>query len=176
MSLPSNPTGLAYINSLPADAAHEAFLKCCHAPRWAAAGTSARPFASLTDLLEGGILAFDRLSKEEMLGAISAHPRIGQRTFDAPSHAATAAWSSQEQSGMAAATDAQREAFIAGNRAYEQKFGHVFLICATHRTASWMLAELHRRMANDADAELREAARELKKIMIIRLSKLAEGL
>ena len=107
----------------------------------------------------------DSLTDQEWLEAMKAHPRIGERGGDAP------ASSEQEQavamqSGAAALSDLADE-----NRRYEEKFGHVFLIFASGRSAHEILAELRRRLKNDPAAELQEAKRELRKIARVRLEK-----
>ena len=97
--------------------------------------------------------------------------RIGERVSE---EGQTATWSRQEQAGVGSATEGTRQALAEANRAYEARFGHVFLICATGRTGEEMLAELWRRLENDPEAELTEAADEQRKITRLRLEKLAD--
>lgn len=106
--------------------------------------------------------------------AFGAHPRIGEAGNDGGRRRATGApaWPQEEQSGAADATAEARRALAEGNRKYEKRFGHVFLICATGRHAEEMLAELRRRLHNDPAAELRIAAGEQAKITRLRLEKL----
>jgi len=105
------------------------------------------------------------LGPDDWREAFAAHPRIGERGPDA--------WSAAEQAGMSSAADATRRALAAGNRAYEERFGQVFLICAIGRSAADMLADLERRLGNDPVTELRVAAAEQAKITRLRLEKLA---
>ena len=154
-----------YLNSLPADAARAALARCCGAVRWVAAMLADRPFKSDTALLETAERAWWGLGREDWLQAFARHPRIGARTADQ--------WSRGEQAGVDAATAATRTALAEGNRAYEERFGHVFLICAAGRAADELLGELHRRLANDPATELRIAAGEQAKIIRLRLGKLA---
>ncbi|MBL8746356.1 MAG: decarboxylase, partial [Phycisphaerae bacterium] len=92
----------------------------------------------------------------------------------APTHAATSSWSSAEQAGMDRATAQTARAIAEGNRRYEERFGHVFLICATGKTGDEMLHALNERLNNDPDTELRIAAAEQAKITRIRLQKLVQ--
>ena len=110
--------------------------------------------------------AMDALTDEEWLEAMKAHPRIGDRGGDAP------ASSDREQERAMQASAPTLSELAAENRRYEQKFGHVFLIYASGRSAGEILGELRRRMSNDPVAELQEAKRELRKIALLRLAKL----
>ena len=130
-----------------------------------------RPFASVTILLGGADLIWLGLDRKDWLEAFAHHPRIGERDLSQTKFAATAIQAGKEQSGMAVATDAQRAEFAAGNEQYEQKFGHVFLICATGKIASQMLEQLRQRLNNDAAAELTNAAREQSAITRLRLER-----
>ncbi len=105
----------------------------------------------------------DRLTDEEWLEAMKAHPRIGERGGDAP-HS-----SEREQSRAMQASAATLAALAAENRRYEERFGHVFLIFASGRSGEEILSELRRRMNNDPAFELEEAKRELRKIALMRL-------
>jgi 2-oxo-4-hydroxy-4-carboxy-5-ureidoimidazoline decarboxylase len=125
---------------------------------------AARPFADDAAVAAAAERAWWALEPADWREAFAAHPRIGER--------AAAEWSRREQAGMDGAAAGTRRALADGNRAYEARFGHVFLICATGRAAGEMLAELERRMANDPAAELREAAGEQAKITRLRLDKL----
>ena len=129
-----------------------------------------RPFRTDRHVFESADQVWHGLSKADWLEAFSAHPRIGDRP--APAHASTAAWSSAEQAGMKAAAASVAEALAEGNRKYEQKFGHVFLICATGKSADEMLRALNERLNHDAETEVRIAAREHALITRIRLKKL----
>ena len=153
-----------YLNSLPPDAARAALARCCGAVRWVAAMLAARPFQSDTALLETAEHAWWDLRRGDWLEAFAQHPRVGGRTADQ--------WSRREQAGVDVATAATRMALAEGNRAYEKRFGHVFLICAAGRTADELLGELHGRLGNDPATELRIAAGEQAKIIQLRLGKL----
>ncbi|MGH3239174.1 MAG: 2-oxo-4-hydroxy-4-carboxy-5-ureidoimidazoline decarboxylase [Spirillospora sp.] len=136
--------------------------ECCASRRWLGAVTGRR-YRDLDDLRAAGAGVLDELEWSDVEEALAAHPRIGDRV---------GGWSKTEQSGMDGAAPDVRAALIQGNRAYEDRFGHVFLICATGRTATDMLGDLRDRLGNDADAERAVVRRELAKIVDLRLSKL----
>jgi allantoicase len=143
---------------------------CCGSSKWAEAMAAARPFASWDRLTEAGDRAWSSLSPDDWMEAFRAHPRIGAGD-SSPSAGLgmTRGWSAQEQAG---ARDANRETLADANRAYEQKFGHIFLICATGRSAQDILDNLRARMNNDSKTELRVAGEEQRKITALRLEKL----
>ena len=157
---------LAWLNALPDGDAVEVLLGCCAAPGWARAVAGGRPYASAGDLLAAADAAWAAREPGDLEAAMAGHPRIGERRLSG--------WSQAEQSGVgsdAGTAQALREA----NAAYEERFGHVFLICATGRGPAEILAELQRRMANGPDAEREVAAAEIGKINAIRLRKLVTG-
>lgn len=153
-----------YLNALSAEAARALLEQCCGARRWVEEMSRSRPFTSDAHLFEVAERAWWRLEPAHWLEAFARHPRIGER--------ATTDWSRREQSGMNSATSQTRRALVQGNQAYERRFGHVFLICATGRSADDMLAELRRRMGNEPAAELKVAAGEQAEITRLRLEKL----
>ena len=163
--------GLARLNAMDARAAADVLRSCCGSRRWVERMVVCRPFASVTILLGGADLIWLGLDRKDWLEAFAHHPRIGERDLSQTKFAATAIQAGKEQSGMAVATDAQRAEFAAGNEQYEQKFGHVFLICATGKIASQMLEQLRQRLNNDAAAELTNAAREQSAITRLRLER-----
>ena len=134
-------------------------LGCCASTRFAAEMTAGRPYQSATAAEEAANAVFDRLTWDDVREALDAHPRIGDRV---------AGQSAAEQSGVA---DRSRAALLAGNAAYEERFGHVFLICATGLSGEQMLAALRRRLGNDDQSERVVAAAELRKITLLRLRK-----
>ena len=159
---------LGELNALDAAAAERELLRCCGSARWARAVAAARPFASVDALIAAGDRAADALAPADWLEAFAAHPRIGSsggadRSRD---------WSAQEQSGVAMATRTVTERLAARNRDYETRFGYIFIVCATGRSAGEMLAMLERRLTNDPASELRVAADEQRKITRLRLAKL----
>lgn len=144
-----------------------ALLECCDVPVWADALLGARPYPDLIGLLD----AADRLAAEfgpgEVERALAAHPRIGER-LEGADH--TAAWSRQEQSGVAADV-ATVAALQSANRLYERRFGRVFLICATGLSTPDILTAVMLRLGNDPATEERVVATELRKIARLRLQR-----
>ena len=155
--------GLADLNALPARDFEELLLGCCAAPGWAHLVTRGRPYASPADLLAAAGAAWAAREPGDLDAAMAGHPRIGERRLSG--------WSAGEQAGVG--EDAAVLAALADrNAAYEQRFGHVFLICATGRGPAEILAELNRRMSNDPATERDVAAAEIGKINELRLRKL----
>jgi OHCU decarboxylase len=166
------PPGLARLNALPPTQAEAEMMRCCGCASWAARVASQRPFADAEWLLRAADAAWRETGPEQWREAFSHHPRIGERKVEQAAGASTAAWAQREQSGMGAASEEVRRALAEGNAEYERRFGHVFLICATGRSAESMLAELKRRLKNDPETELRMAAEQQAMITRLRLEKL----
>jgi 2-oxo-4-hydroxy-4-carboxy-5-ureidoimidazoline decarboxylase len=137
---------------------------CLANRRWAQAVASGQPYRDAAGLFDSAANLMETLTDEEWLEAMKAHPRIGERGGDAP------ASSEREQSRAMQGSPETLAALAAENRQYEDRFGHVFLIAASGRTAEDILAELRRRMNNDPAAELQEAKRELRMIAQLRLA------
>ncbi|MEU7874856.1 2-oxo-4-hydroxy-4-carboxy-5-ureidoimidazoline decarboxylase [Dactylosporangium sp. NPDC049140] len=155
-------------NGLAPEAAEEALLACCASPGWAARVAAARPYQTPADLVVCGVTAFDELGWAELQRVLAAHPRIGQR----PSGGGTdAEWSRREQSGVEGAD----EDLARANDAYERRFGHLFLIFATGKSAAEVLADARGRLGNDEETERVVVRGELRKIVELRLERLAES-
>jgi 2-oxo-4-hydroxy-4-carboxy-5-ureidoimidazoline decarboxylase len=103
--------------------------------------------------------------------AFSKHPRIGERNAPADAGAQSVAWSEQEQASATSPDRAIQQALAEGNREYEKRFGRMFIVCATGKSAAEILEILRRRLANDDTSELRQSAEEQRKITNIRLKK-----
>jgi OHCU decarboxylase len=165
-------SGLDRLNALPAADAERELLTCCGSRAWARRMAAARPFRDADELLARADDTWWTLDEADWLEAFRSHPRIGERKAEAGQTGREQAWSAGEQAGMTAAADATRVALAEGNRAYEARFGHIYIVCATGRSADEMLALLQSRLANDAATEIRVAAEEQRKITRIRLQKL----
>jgi 2-oxo-4-hydroxy-4-carboxy-5-ureidoimidazoline decarboxylase len=165
---------LAALNAAPLADATAAFERCCGARAWVDAMLASRPFADRAALHAAAERAWDDAGPEGWREAFAHHPRIGELAALRERFASTAGWAGREQAGAAAADDATLEAFAGANRDYEARFGHIFIVCATGRSAAEMLALLHARMANDPGTELRVAAGEQLAITRLRLDKLLE--
>lgn len=156
--------------------------RLCGSRRWASLVEQAlqeRPGAGAAEVREAAAAAFDQLERDDWLEAFAHHPRIGDldslRSRFSP-HAATADLSASEQAAAAGASEPVLRALAEGNARYEDRFGHVFLVCATGKTAEEMLAILEARLGNDADQELLIAAAEQRKITALRIDRwLADG-
>lgn len=160
---------LAAFNALPPELAEAALLACCGSPRWARRMVQRRPFEGSADLFAAAAAIWWELAPENWIEAFAAHPKIGEKPQQVSPR--ERAWSEQEQA--AATLDAAGEATLAdANRAYQERFGYIFIVCATGKSASEMLAILRERLQNDADTELRVAAEEQRKITELRLKKL----
>jgi allantoicase len=155
------------LNSLLPELCEKELLACCGSKRWAAAMAASRPFEDAAALNHAAPNAFANLDREDWLEAFRAHPKIGQRTG--------AGWASGEQAGMASAADELKQRMDTLNRAYEERFGHIYIVCATGRSGAEMLALLEERMSNDPERELTIAAGEQQKITALRLDKLLGG-
>jgi OHCU decarboxylase len=165
---------LERLNRLPTALAEAEFLKCCGSTRWAAAMAAARPFADLNAVSHGADSQFENLTKADWLEAFHAHPKIGEKKAGGPQSSEAQRWSAQEQSRTEEATADVIEALAAGNRLYQERFGFIFIVCATGKSAGEMLAILNDRLNNSPAAELEQAADEQKKITRLRLAKLLQ--
>jgi OHCU decarboxylase len=133
-----------------------------------------RPFGNEAALLRAADAAWNGLGPEDWLEAFRAHPRIGEQRSEAPRTERERGWSEGEQAGAGAADDGVRAELAEGNRVYEARFGHIFIVCASGMTGEEMLATLRARLENPPDVELRVAAEEQRKITRLRLQKLLE--
>ncbi|WP_422733110.1 2-oxo-4-hydroxy-4-carboxy-5-ureidoimidazoline decarboxylase [Micromonospora sp. WMMD558] len=166
-----SPGGGAFaeFNRAPAALAERDLLACCAVPEWARAVAGGRPYRDLPALLDSADAGLLRLSWEQVAQALAAHPRIGERVAGTDRESA---WSRREQAGMDGADAATRAALVEANRAYERRFGHIFLIFASGRTDAELLAAARGRLTNDAATERQVVRRELRKIALQRLERL----
>ena len=164
--------GLAWLDAASHADAIAALMRTCGSTAWAARMEAARPFGERSALMSAAEREWGRASREDILEAFSHHPRIGDRESLRARFPATHAWSGDEQKGASEASDAVLDALAQANRDYEAKFGHIFIVCATGKSAGEMLSLLRERMQNEADAEIRVAAFEQMKITRLRLDKL----
>lgn len=153
-------------NQAPVAEARKHIAHCVALASWVEELVAARPFASLDELLQTGEQLASGWDGQALDKALSAHPRIGEKAQGSDKEAAL---SSGEQGSVKEADAALKEALRAGNAVYEQRFGRVFLIRAKGRSAGEMVAELHRRLANDPQQEQQEALDQLREITLLRL-------
>jgi OHCU decarboxylase len=173
----ANPTErLQLLNSLPSVEVEEELLKCCGSREWARRVRAARPFANLDNLLAESDRVWWSLAPNDWLEAFHSHPKIGERKAAAPTAAEAQRWSEDEQSGVRNSAQQTIDALAQLNREYEEKFGYIFIVCATGKSSEEMLAILRERLGNDTEEELRNAAAEQAKITELRLRKLIDNL
>ena len=193
---------LAELNALPADRAAAELQRCCGSTRWARQMAARRPFHSETELTETANQIWASLERQDWLEAFAAHPRIGggapaampsrgqgnprrgigvstRRGWGPAANEKTSGiagresdWSADEQSGVRSADDRVQQRLAEANREYEHRFGYIFIVCATGKSASEMLTLLVERLHNVADRELTIAAAEQRQITQLRLRKL----
>lgn len=162
-------SALAAWNSADEASAFEAMLACCGSKRWAAAMVALRPIGTVEQLRESADRIWDMMGEPDWLEAFSCHPRIGERKVETPGQ--SAAWSRQEQSRASAAGEDVLDELALGNKAYLQRFGFTYIVCASGKSAEEMLAILKNRLAGTRESELRQAAEQQRQIMQIRLGK-----
>jgi 2-oxo-4-hydroxy-4-carboxy-5-ureidoimidazoline decarboxylase len=160
---------VAALNGWSEDQARQELTACCASGRWVAAMAGGRPYGGWSELAAASGAAIKALRWSDVLEALDAHPRIGDR---AAGESREAKWSRAEQSAAASADAAVLGALARANGEYERRFGHVFLICASGRPAEQILAEARRRLGNDAVAEQQEVRTELAGIALLRLERL----
>jgi OHCU decarboxylase len=160
---------LAAWNALPPDQATMQLVHCCAARRWAEAVTSHRPFISEQALFTTADQVWSSMEEPDWMEAFRAHPRIGEKRVNASEQSQS--WSRQEQRSAENAEEAIQQSIAVGNRLYEELFGFTYIVCATGKTLSEMLAILETRLTHDRVTELREAAEQQRQIMQIRLRK-----
>jgi OHCU decarboxylase len=134
--------------------------------------TNARPFADPAALFRAADDLWGALSEEDWLEAFRAHPKIGEQKAAAVQSEQAGNWSAQEQSGVDDAAIETKAALAAGNQEYEERFGFIFIVCATGRTSEEMLAVLQDRLHHHPGTELHVASEEQRKITRLRLEKL----
>lgn len=165
-------TSLDQLNSLPGDQARSVLLKCCGSQRWAEGMIGQRPFASLDQINNVAERIWWSLQPRDWLEAFRSHPKIGEQKTERNTSDQARTWSEQEQSGMDSAADETKRTLATLNRDYEERFGYIFIVCATGKTSGEMLLILKRRLNNGPEMELRIAAAEQAKITALRLQKL----
>jgi 2-oxo-4-hydroxy-4-carboxy-5-ureidoimidazoline decarboxylase len=158
--------GLERFNALPRPEAEDRLYACLAHRPWASRVAARRPYATVDLLLAEAEAASLELTRDDWLAAFAAHPRIGEGGGHSPGS------SEREQSRVMRGPEATRAALAEENRLYESRFGHVFLIFASGRSAAEILEELRRRMRNDPSHELEVAAGEHRKITRLRLERL----
>jgi len=162
------------LNVLSAERAAELFRACCGALRWVDAMVSRRPFFSRDAVLQAADDEWSSMRESDWLEAFSHHPRLGEKMSAAGESAVARGWSASEQSAVVSAGADARIGLARLNQDYERRFGFIYIVCATGKSADELLELARRRMQNDRDAELRVAAEEQRMITRLRLEKLLD--
>lgn len=161
------------LDTLPEPALRDGLRGCCGSARWIEAMIAARPYRDVEGLHAAARRAAARLEKDDWLEAFGHHPRIGdlEALRVRFAHAGSQSWSRGEQAGVAGGDDAVLERLAEGNQRYEKRFGYLFILCATGKTAPEILAALEERLNYGRAEELGVAAAEQMKITHLRLDK-----
>ncbi len=160
------------LDALPRSDAADALASCCGSSRWVSRMLIRRPFGSLERVLAEAEEAWRSLTPSDWLEAFAHHPRIGEQQSETPQGRQAATWSAGEQSRVTEAAGSVRQALIEMNRAYEARFGYIYIVCASGRSAEELLALARARLSHEPKAELLIAAEEQLKITLLRLRKL----
>lgn len=167
--------GVAHLDRLTDDELEQALGACCGARRWVDRMMRSRPFRDTETLLRRAEEIWWSLGPEDWREAFAHHPRIGERDAEVAQAVRARGWSAGEQRGVADASSDIRSAIADGNREYERRFGHIYLVSASGKSAEELLELLRARLANDPATELEVAAGEQAKITRLRLLKLIEA-
>lgn len=164
--------GMKYLRAMPEPELEAALRACCGSTSWIRAMMGERPFDSFDEMKARAGLIWNALKGSDFDEAFKAHPRIGEKKAEAHQSVTANTWSKNEQSKVDAASEAVRAELREINKAYEEKFGRIYIVCATGKTAEEMLAIAKERMGNSPDVELKRAAEEQRKITELRLEKM----
>lgn len=163
---------LGEFNDLTDADAETLLQQCCNASRWVQMMSDARPYTSIDQLLNEATARWNRMESPDWLEAFDGHPKIGDPGSLKKKYQATHGLASSEQSAVQSASDETLDALAAANASYADKFGFIFIICATGKSAQEMLQSISKRLGNQRQQELEIAAAEQLKITHIRLSNL----
>ncbi len=162
------------LNILPKDQLRQALFNCCGCTAWVDKLMEFFPVDDMVELLYDAEDIWYQCSESDWLEAFTHHPKIGDLESLRKKFASTAKWAGSEQGAVAEAPEAILQALAEGNAAYEEKFGFIFIVCATGKSAAEMLALLQERLPNSREEEIRNAMEEQNKITRLRLQKLLE--
>lgn len=163
---------LEELNALSKEDAAFAFTNCCTASRWVAGMVEARPFDTIDQCHLAAKTIWDTMEEADFLEAFEGHPKIGDVTSLRKKYAHTKKLASGEQSSVSEADERTIAALAQGNTDYENKFGFIFIVCATGKSAAQMNDLLQARLPNERDTELQNAAQQQALITEIRINKL----
>ncbi len=164
---------LAEFNALHSEQTESSLLDCCGSSRWAATVAARRPYANAEALHKAADSVWWKLDRADWLEAFSHHPQIGDKPASGSESARQ--WAEGEQMGARIASDDVKTRLARANHAYFEKFGYIYIVCATGKSVEAMLAILNQRLQNDLASELSVAAEQQRLITRIRLDKLLSG-
>ena len=162
---------LARWNSIEEREAQNEIRSCCGSTRWAAEMTMRRPFRDEAQLFAAADRVWAEGDEVDWLEAFRSHPKIGEARAALETGTKAAGWSKEEQKDVALAEVAIKARLADANRSYKDKFGFIFIVCATGKSAAEILSVLESRLENGREIELRNAEQEQRKIMQLRLRK-----
>jgi OHCU decarboxylase len=163
---------LKELNTLPADQARGLFAECCGSSTWVNGMVGRRPFRSADQVYKAADDVANELVRDDWLEAFDHHPKIGETRSAATQGETAQSWSAGEQAGISTADSGVRAALAEANAEYERKFGYIYIVCASGKTAEEMLALARERLKHSPEKEIRVAADEQRKITRLRLEKL----
>ena len=163
---------LQQLNTAAEPEARQWLLQCCASETWVSRLLERRPFSGAEELREAADRAWRGLTEKDYLQAFAGHPKIGDLNSLRARYAGTREFAAGEQSGVEGASDELIEELQRENRAYQEKFGFIFIVCATGKSAGEMLELLQQRLPNSREIELDNAVQEQRKIFLLRLEKL----
>jgi len=163
---------LEELNNRPLEEAKQLFTLCCTSTKWVKKMMQALPFSSEQQLIDSADNAWFSLAEEDYFEAFEGHPRIGDVSSLRAKYANTKALASGEQSGVDIASERTIQELATDNERYFKKFGFIFIVCASGKTAAEMLTLLQQRLSNERAVEIKNAAEEQRKIFQIRLKKI----
>ncbi|GAB4017978.1 2-oxo-4-hydroxy-4-carboxy-5-ureidoimidazoline decarboxylase [Spirosoma migulaei] len=163
---------LPELNQLPIPQLKEALFTCCGSTTWVNELANLFPFETKESLFEQAEVIWFSLAESDWREAFGHHPKIGDINSLREKYASTASWAEGEQAGVSTASVSVLEMLAEGNQFYEEKFGYIFIVCATGKSAEEMLNRLESRLLNSPEDELQIAMQEQNKITKIRLEKL----
>ena len=165
---------ISELNSVPAKDIAPFLKKCCGAEKWVTNMISQRPYSSIENLLSQATNLWDALSNEDWMEAFEHHPQIGDLNSLKEKFPNTSSLAAAEQQGTTQATESVLQQLSDYNAQYFDKFGFIFIICATGKSAAEMLDSLKARLNNPLEEEIQRAAKEQIKITCLRLKKLIQ--
>jgi len=164
------------LNNLEREARRLLLERCCGAHRWVSDMLAQHPYRAWSQVRPAADDIWWNLSAADWREAFAHHPKIGDLDSLRAKFASTQAWAAGEQSQVQEATESVLQGLARGNEAYEAKFGYIFIVCATGKSAEVMLSLLQERLTHDPQTELRVAAEQQRQIMQLRLDKARQEL